>query len=147
MQHIVTFLTLIYFNFQSGQPVAAIALVVPAYLCTVVMGYIVGAIFRFLPGNFKYFINLFSLGYWILWIFLMKIMTTKSSEYRLYILVFSILSFFLDLVIDGLETLLVYFSIHQGERQVSLFNCLARWLSFRGYFEFDKLARQIGAQD
>lgn len=95
---------------------AAIALVIPGYLCTIVMGYIVGALFRILPGNMKYLINLFSLGYWILWIFLMKIMNNNginSKDYRLYILVFSILSFFLDMVIDALETLLVYFAIKQ----------------------------------
>lgn len=115
MQHIVTFLTLVYFNFPGGQPVAAIALVVPAYLCTIIMGYICGTVFRLLPGNMKYIVNVFSLGYWVLWIFLMRLMGTKSSsDYRLFILVFSILSFFLDMVIDLLETLLVYFSIRQG---------------------------------
>lgn len=137
MQHIITFLTLIYFNLPGGLPVAAIALVIPGYLCTIVMGYIVGALFRILPGNMKYLINLFSLGYWILWIFLMKIMNNNginSKDYRLYILVFSILSFFLDMVIDALETLLVYFAIKQQEKQVSLFNCLAKWLSLRGYY-------------
>jgi hypothetical protein len=116
MQHIITFLTLFYFHFQGGQPVAAIALVVPAYLCTVVMGYICGGIFRMLPSNTKYMINLFSIAYWILWVFLMRVMShSPSSEYRLFILVFSILSFMLDLVIDALETLLVYFAIRQGE--------------------------------
>lgn len=65
----------------------------------------------------------------------MRLMNGRSSsEYRLFILVFSILSFFLDLLFDSLEMLLVYFSIRQGENQVSLFNCLARWLSFRGYY-------------
>lgn len=135
MQHIITFLTLIYFNLPAQQEVAAIALVIPAYLCCVIMGYLVGAVFRMLPGNFKYLINLLSLGYWILWIFVMKIMSNNpSKQYRLFILVFAILSFFLDMVIDALETLLVYFAIKQEEKQVALFNCLARWLSYRGYY-------------
>jgi hypothetical protein len=116
MQHIITFLTLIYFKFEGGQPVGAIALVIPAYLCTIAMGYICGAIFRSLPSNTKYLINLFSIGYWILWVFVMRVMSSlPSSEYRLFILVFSIMSFALDLVIDALETLLVYFAIRQGE--------------------------------
>lgn len=131
----MTFLTLVYFRLPGGIPVAAIALVIPAYLCTVIMGYLVGAAFRLLPGNFKYLINILSLGYWVLWIFLMREMANNPSrEYRLFILVFSILSFFLDLTIDALETLLVYFAIKQGEKQISLFNCLAKWLSLRGYY-------------
>lgn len=123
-------------------------LVIPAYLCCVVMGYIVGGVFRSLPGNLKYLINLLALGYWILWILVMKIISvSESKQYRFYILVFAILSFFLDMVIDALETLLVYFAIKQEEKQISLFNCLAKWLSFRGYYEFDKLARQINADN
>lgn len=51
----------------------AIGLAVPAYFCTIIMGYIVGAIFRALPGKSKYLINLFSLGYWVLWVFLMRL--------------------------------------------------------------------------
>lgn len=77
MQHIITFLTIIYFKLPGSFPIAAIALVIPGYLCTVIMGYICGAIFRFLPGHFKLLINLISLGYWILWIFLMKIMSVS----------------------------------------------------------------------
>jgi hypothetical protein len=112
------------------------------------MGYIVGGVFRSLPGNLKYLINLLALGYWILWILVMKIISvSESKQYRFYILVFAILSFFLDMVIDALETLLVYFAIKQEEKQISLFNCLAKWLSFRGYYEFDKLARQINADN
>lgn len=103
MQHIISFLTIIYVNLPGSLPVAAIALVIPAYICTVIMGYICGALFRNLPGRLKWLINLFSLGYWILWIFVMKDMSIKpSKEYRLFILVFSILSFFLDLTIDAL---------------------------------------------
>lgn len=133
-EHIVTFLTLCYFNLPGSLPIVAIVLMIPAYLCTVVMGYIIGAIFRALPGNFKFLINILSLGYFILWFFLMRIMTTSASkEYRLFIVVFSVLSFFLDLVIDGFETLAVYFSIRQ-ENQVALFQCLAKWLSLRGYY-------------
>jgi hypothetical protein len=131
----ITFLTVIYFNLPGGQPVAAIALVIPAYICTILMGYICGSIFRCLPTNTKYMINLFSLGYWVLWIFLMKSMADKpSNEYRLFILVFTVLSFVLDLVFDSLETLLVYFSIKQEEKQLTLFNCLAKWLSWRGFY-------------
>ena len=70
-----------------------------------------------------------------------------SAEYKLFLLVFAIIFFLIDLVLDGLEMLLVYFSIKQGETQVSLFNCLARWLSFRGYYEFDKLAKELNQAD
>jgi hypothetical protein len=96
----------------SDKEIVAILLAIPAYLCSVIMGYIIGAIFRILPGHFKYLINILSLGYWLLWIFLMKILSSSDSrQYRLFILVFAILSFFLDMIIDALETLLVYFAI------------------------------------
>ncbi len=109
MQHIVTFLTLDYFNYDPGD-IIAIVLVIPAYICCVIMGYIVGAIFRYLPGHFKYLINILSIGYWILWITLMPRM---ASKYKIFIIVLAILTFFVDMVIDALETLLVYFAIKQ----------------------------------
>jgi hypothetical protein len=114
MQHIITFLTLLYFKLPPDSEIIAIVLAIPAYLCSVIMGYIIGAIFKILPGHFKYIINILSLGYWLLWIFLMKILSSSGSiQYRLYILVFAILSLFLDMIIDALETLLVYFAIRQ----------------------------------
>ena len=132
LQHGITFLTLCYFNLQADNEVSAVALAVPAYLATIVMGYICGALFRFLPGRSKYLINIVAVGYWILWVILMR--NFVSSEYKLFLLVFAIIFFVIDLLLDGLEMLLVYFSIKQGEKQVSLFNCLSRWLSLRGYY-------------
>jgi hypothetical protein len=100
---------LFYFSKDLGD-VIAIVLVIPAYICCVIMGYIVGAIFRYLPGHFKYLINILSIAYWIIWITQMPKM---ASKYNLFILVLAILTFFVDMVIDALETLLVYFAIKQ----------------------------------
>lgn len=72
LQHGITFLTLIYFNLPSELEVAAIALAIPAYLCTVVAGYICGFIFRVLPEKFKALITVVGVGYWVLWVFLMR---------------------------------------------------------------------------
>jgi hypothetical protein len=74
------------------------------------MGYIIGAVFRYLPGHFKYLINILSIGYWIIWITLMPRMAERNqNQYRLFIIVLAVLTFFVDMVIDALETLLVYF--------------------------------------
>lgn len=112
LQHGVTFLTLIYFNLNADLGVAAVALAIPGYLCTVLAGYICGFIFRTLPTKFKYLINLISLGYWILWVFLMRLFL--SDEYKSFLVTFVIIFFIVDLIIDSLETLLVYFAIRQG---------------------------------
>jgi hypothetical protein len=103
-----------YFNFGPNQEVVAIVLVIPAYICSVIMGYIIGAVFRYLPGHFKYLINILSIGYWIIWITLMPRMAERNqNQYRLFIIVLAVLTFFVDMVIDALETLLVYFAIKQ----------------------------------
>jgi len=70
-QHSVTFLTLIYYHLSAGQPLVAVLLAIPAYICTVIMGYLCGMFTLKLPGNWNYCINLFTLGYWIIWVAVM----------------------------------------------------------------------------
>jgi hypothetical protein len=55
-----------------GQPLIAVLLAIPAYFCTVIMGYICGILTLKLPGKTKYLINLITLGYWILWVPIMS---------------------------------------------------------------------------
>ncbi len=98
MQHGVTFLTLIYFNLGPNNPVVAVVLAIPAYFCTVIMGYICGALVLFLPGATKYLINLISIGYWILWVALMPIFL--DTLYYPYIFIFAIVFIFIDLLIE-----------------------------------------------
>lgn len=140
-EHGVTFLTLIYFHLPGGQPLIAILLAVPAYICTIIMGYLCGILTLKIPGNCKYMLNLITLGYWILWVAVMQ--RFISDGYQPYVFTFVIIFFFLDMLIDFLETLLMYFTIKQDERQIKLFKALSRWLSYRGYYEFDKMAKQI----
>lgn len=140
-QHSVTFLSLIYFNLSSGQPLVAVLLAIPAYICTLVMGYICGMVSLRLVGSWKYAINVVSLGYWVLWVAIMG--RFSSLEYKPYVFTFVFIFIFLDLLIDFLETLLMYFTIKQDERQIRLFQALSKWLSYRGYYEFDKMAKEI----
>ena len=135
LQHSITFLVLIYFNLAAGQPLIAVVLAIPAYICTLIMGYLCGALVLILPGKTKYLINIVTLLYWILWIALMNIF--KSTEYKPYVYTFFIIFFVLDMVLDLLETLLMYFTIKQESRQIKLFQVLAKWLSYRGYYEFN----------
>ena len=44
---------------------------------------------------------------------------------------------------EFLETLLIYFTIKQDTRQIGLFRTLSKWLSFRGYYEFDEMAKDL----
>jgi len=99
------------------------------------MGYICGVLTLVIPGYFKYLINLIVLGYWILWIALMP--RFKSQDYQPYVYIFAIVFFAIDLVIDSLEMFMVYFSIIKSQKQTKMFECLAAWLSKRGYFEYD----------
>lgn len=138
MQHGITFLTLIYYNLDPNHPVVAVVLGVPAYFCTVIMGYICGGLTLCIPGWFKYSINIIVLGYWILWISLMP--RFLSQEYQPYVFIFAIVFFVIDLIVDMLEMFMVYFTIKQADRAISMFKCLATWLSKRGYYEYDKLA-------
>lgn len=132
LQHSVTFLSLIYFHLNAGQPLVAVLLAIPAYLCCIIMGYICGAITLNLPGNSKYLINLLSLVYWIIWIVVMG--SFYSSEYKPYVYTFVAIFFVLDMLFDMLETLLMYFTIKQETRQIRLFRALSRWLSYRGFY-------------
>ena len=75
------------------------------------MGYICGFLVKILPNITKYLINIITIGYWVLWIALMRNFT--SYEYKFYVLVFFLIFLFLDLAFDLLETLLVYFVIKQ----------------------------------
>lgn len=100
LQHGITFLTLIYFNLGANNPVIAVVLAVPAYLCTIIMGYICGALVLFLPGITKYFINLISIGYWILWVALMPMFL--DPLYYPYIYIFAIVFILIDILIDFL---------------------------------------------
>ena len=140
-QHGVTFLTLAYFNLAADSEIVAVVLAIPCYLGTVLLGYVCGLLVKYLPSFTKYFINLLALGYWVLWVVLMR--RFASAEYKLYVLVFALIFLALDLVVDCLETLLVYFVIKQEDRQVSFLRCIAKWLSFRGFYEFDRLAKDI----
>jgi len=47
------------------------------------------------------------------------------------------------MLIDLLEMFMVYFTIKQSDRQMKMFQCLAAWLSKRGYYEYDQLARDL----
>ena len=75
------------------------------------MGYICGFLVKILPNITKYLINIITIGYWVLWIALMR--NFISYEYKFYVLVFFLIFLFLDLAFDLLETLLVYFVIKQ----------------------------------
>lgn len=132
LQHSVTFLILVYFHLAASQPLLAVVLAIPAYLCTLIMGYICGAITVKLPGKTKYLINIITPLYWILWVALMNIFT--STEYKPYVYTFIIIFFVIDMTLDFLETLLMYFTIKQEDRQAKLFQVLAKWLSYRGYY-------------
>jgi hypothetical protein len=134
MQHGITFLTLIYFGLGAGHPVVAVVIGIPAYFCTIIMGYICGVLTIVIPGWFKYLINLFVLGYWILWVALMP---RFSPEYQPYVIIFAVVFFAIDLTIDCLEMFMVHFSIIKTNKQTKMFECLAAWLSKRGYFEYD----------
>ena len=110
-QHSVTMITLIYFKLPAGQPIVAILLAIPAYICTIILGYICGTVVIHLPGYAKYLINLVSLGYWIIWVAAMSSFT--SSEYKPYVFIFTVIFLLIDMIIDFLETLLMYFTIKQ----------------------------------
>lgn len=140
-QHSITFLTLIYFRLPGGQPLVAVLLAIPAYICTVIMGYLCGILTLKLPGKSKYLINIFTIGYWVLWVAIMS--SFVAYEYAPYVFTFAIIFFLIDMLIDFLETLLMYFTIKQESRQIKLFKALSRWLSYRGYYEFDKMAKAI----
>lgn len=109
------------------------------------MGYVCGVLTLVLPGWFKYSINLLVLGYWVLWIALMP--RFRSQEYQPYVYIFAIVFVVIDLVVDFLEMFMVYFSIVKSERQNRMFQCLAAWLSKRGYYEYDKLAHEMNDSD
>lgn len=111
LQHSVTFLVLIYFNFAGGQALAAVILAIPAYLCTIGMGYICGLMVVCLPGHTKYLVNLFPLGYWAMWIALFP--RFASDDYKPFVYTFMLIFFGVDMLIDLLETLLMYFTIKQ----------------------------------
>ena len=64
------------------------------------MGYICGILTLVLPGWSKYAINLFVVGYWVLWIVLMP--KFLSEEYQPYVYIFAIVFFIIDLLIDVL---------------------------------------------
>ena len=132
-------MTLIYFNLAAGHPVLAVVLGLPAYFCTVIMGYICGLFTIYLPSFTKYTINLITIAYWVIWIILMP--RFISSEYDPYVIVFTIAFFMIDMLIDLLETFMVYFTIKQSNKQIKMFSCLAAWLSKRGFYEYDKLAK------
>lgn len=112
----------------------AVVIGIPAYFCTIIMGYICGVLTIVIPGWFKYLINLFVLGYWILWVALMP---RFSHEYQPYVIIFAVVFFAIDLTIDCLEMFMVHFSIIKTNKQSIMFECLAAWLSKRGYFEYD----------
>lgn len=57
-----------------------------------------------------------------------------APKYLNFIIVFAVVFFLIDMIMDSLETLLIYFSIKQGEEQIRLFACLAKWLSYRGFY-------------
>jgi len=48
--------------------------------------------------------------------------------------IFAIVFFVIDMIIDMLEMFMVYFTIKQSDRQMKMFECLAAWLSKRGYY-------------
>ena len=104
-------ITLIYFKLPAGQPIVAILLAIPAYICTIILGSICGTVVIHLPGYAKYLINLVSLGYWIIWVAAMSSFT--SSEYKPYVFIFTVIFLLIDMIIDFLETLLMYFTIKQ----------------------------------
>lgn len=131
-QHGITMLTLIYFNLPDNEDVIAIVLAIPSYLCTVILSYLCGLISLKLKGYWKYLINLWTICYWILWVALMS--RFVAPKYLNFIIVFAVVFFLIDMIMDSLETLLIYFSIKQGEEQIRLFACLAKWLSYRGFY-------------
>ena len=90
----------------------AVVLAIPGYFCTLIMGYICGAIVLKLPGNSKYLINLVTLFYWFIWVPVMNMFT--SAEYKPFVYVFVVIYFGLDMILDCLETLLMYFTIKQS---------------------------------
>jgi hypothetical protein len=98
LQHSVTFLVLVYFHLGANQPLLAVVLAIPAYLCTLVMGYLCGAATLRLPGKTKYLINLVTLAYWAIWIPVMGMF--YSEEYKPYVYTFIIIFFVLDMVLD-----------------------------------------------
>jgi len=100
LQHGVTFLTLIYFNLVANNPVIGVVLAIPVYFCTVIMGYICGALVLFLPGALKYLINLIAIGYWILWVALMPIFL--DTLYYPYIYIFAVVFILIDFLVDFL---------------------------------------------
>jgi len=132
MQHGLTFLVLIYFHLTGGQPLAAVLLAIPAYICTLIAGYICGFIVRCLSGHWKYLINILTIGYWALWIALFPLF--YSEDYKPFVIAFVVIFLAIDLLIDCLETLLMYFTIKQEEKQLKLFKYLSKWLSYRGYY-------------
>jgi hypothetical protein len=111
LQHSITFLTLVYFHLEAGKPLIAVLLALPAYLCTVIMGYLCGIFTLKATGKWKYMVNLLALGYWILWVAVMA--NFYSEEYKPYVYTFAVLFFILDMLLDFLETLLMYFTIKQ----------------------------------
>ncbi len=141
IQHSITFLSLIYFHLPGGQALVAVLLAIPAYICTIIMGYLCGILTLKLPGNTKYLINILTIAYWIIWVVVMADFIT--TEYKPYVYTFVVIFFFLDMLFDFLETLLMYFLIKQDTRQIKLFKALSKWLSFRGYYEFDEMAKHL----
>ena len=123
---------LIYFRLSPGQPIVAVILGLPAYICTLIMGYICGAIVVNLKGSLKYLINIVTLLYWFIWVPLMGMF--NSNEYKPYVYVFVIIFFAVDMLLDSLETLLMYFTIKQESKQIKLFQVLSKWLSYRGFY-------------
>jgi hypothetical protein len=64
------------------------------------MGYLCGIFTLRVPGNWKYSLNIVTLGYWILWVAIMQRFT--SQDYPAYVFTFVIIFFFLDMLIDFL---------------------------------------------
>ena len=125
----------------AGQPMVAVLLAIPAYICTVIMGYLCGVTTLKLPNNTKYLINILTIVYWVIWVVVMADFT--SNDYKPYVYTFVVIFFALDMLFDFLETLLMYFTIKQDTRQIRLFRALSKWLSFRGYYEFDEMAKDL----
>jgi len=91
---------LIYFHLSAGQPLVAVLLAIPAYICTIILGYLCGLITLKLPGNTKYLINILTIVYWVIWVVVMA--DFYSNEYKPYVYTFVVIFFVVDMLFDFL---------------------------------------------
>ena len=88
----------------------AVLLAIPAYFLHLVMGYIYGALKRYIPGRWKYSINVIVIGYWIIWY---ELMPRFDTNFSLFVLIFSVVLIVIDLIIDALQCMAMYFIIKE----------------------------------